>query len=399
MAVDDMAGYIDRPYDEIEGAFNAHLDVSLQPRGPELMYELVAQLGLAQGAVVLDLGCGNGRHSVELARRFGVVVHGVDPDEAALERARRALAEGDCTSRDLGELVDFIPGLAESVPLEDESTELVWCRDVLCLVSDLDRAYAECRRVLRPRGHAIVYQMFATDHLEAREAARLFAALDCVPESMDPKRTETAARSAGLRIDECVVLGTEWGEFFEEESGKAGRLLLHAGRLLRDPDRYIGRFGRRNSGPYKVLGRGNRIVDVQRANPFIGGPPWINEVKTGGPISFATADGGSTAVYQGMKDGGLIASQRVAGSTWWLLPNLACVSGATGNFSNFLQFDEHVNLIIFKCDRNADGDLYYEFESNAYPVDAQEVFPAPPFQFDNSCPGLPSFVPVSVSTR
>jgi hypothetical protein len=159
------------------------------------------------------------------------------------------------------------------------------------------------------------------------------------------------------------------------------------------------------SGPYKVLGSGNRLVDVQRANPFIGGLPWINEVKTGGPISFATADEGSTAVYQGMKDGGLIASKRVAGSTWWFLPNLACVSGATGNFSNFLQFDEHVNLVIFKCDGQANDSLYtedapysYEFESNAYPVDAQEVFPPPPFQFDNSCPGSPSFAPVPVST-
>jgi hypothetical protein len=51
---------------------------------------------------------------------------------------------------------------------------------------------------------------------------------------------------AGLLIDECIILGIEWGEFFEAQSGKAGRLLLHAGRLLRDPERYIDRFGQRN---------------------------------------------------------------------------------------------------------------------------------------------------------
>ena len=88
--------------------------------------------------------------------------------------------------------------------------------------------------------------MFATDRLEPRETAGICAALDCVPGSMEPGRTEAAIAAAGLRIDECIVLGTEWGEFIEEASGKAGRLLLRAGRLLRDPDRYSDRFGRRN---------------------------------------------------------------------------------------------------------------------------------------------------------
>jgi SAM-dependent methyltransferase len=152
----------------------------------------------------------------------------------------------NAVSADLGDLVRFDAGRAERIPLDDASVDLVWCRDVLCLVEDLDLAYAECQRVLRGGGHVVVYQMFATDRLEPREAAELYAALDCVPTSMVPRRTEAAIEAAGLRIDECIILGTEWGEFFEEQSGKAARLLLHAGRLLRDPDRYIEQFGRRN---------------------------------------------------------------------------------------------------------------------------------------------------------
>jgi hypothetical protein len=60
---------------------------------------------------------------------------------------------------------------------------------------------------------------------------------------MVPERTELAIKAAGFKVEDCIVLGRERGEFFEETSGKAGRLLLHAGRLLRDPDRYIDRFG------------------------------------------------------------------------------------------------------------------------------------------------------------
>jgi SAM-dependent methyltransferase len=174
------------------------------------------------------------------------VVDGVDPHTGALEKARRTLAEANATSPGLEELITFTEGTAESIPLDGESIDFVWCRDVLCLVSDLEHAYAECRRVLRPGGHVIVYQMFATDRLCEQEAVQLFSALDCVPASMDPLRTERAIRSAGLHIDDCMVLGTEWGEFFEEETGKAGRLLLHAGRLIRDPEKYIGRYGQRN---------------------------------------------------------------------------------------------------------------------------------------------------------
>jgi SAM-dependent methyltransferase len=232
-------------YDLVEEDFNHLLDESLEPRGPELLFDLAGALGLAPGATVLDLGCGEGRHSIELARRFGVVVHGVDPDPWSLDQARREL-DVNAVSPGLGDLVRFGAGSAEHIPLDDASVDLVWCRDVLCLVDDLDLAYAECRRVLRDRGHVIVYQMFATDRLEPREAAELYAALDCVPTSMEPRRTETAIEAAGLRIDECHILGTEWGEFFEEQSGKAGRLLLHAARLLRDPERYVERFGQRN---------------------------------------------------------------------------------------------------------------------------------------------------------
>ena len=110
-------------------------------------------------------------------------------------------------------------------------------------VADLDRAYAEFHRVLRGGGHALVYQPFATDRLEPREAEWLWRALGVVAASTDPARTEAAIAAAGVRVEERIDLGSEWGEWSEERSGAAGRKLLHAARLLRDPDRYRARFG------------------------------------------------------------------------------------------------------------------------------------------------------------
>ena len=63
-------------------------------RAPQQVEGVIALLGIEPGAVVLDLGCGPGRHSLELARR-GFKVTGVDRTASHLDRARAsAQAEG-----------------------------------------------------------------------------------------------------------------------------------------------------------------------------------------------------------------------------------------------------------------------------------------------------------------
>jgi ubiquinone/menaquinone biosynthesis C-methylase UbiE len=55
---------------------------------------LLKELGLEPGATILDVGCGTGRHSVELARR-GYVVTGLDLSDAMLaEAGKHAQAAG-----------------------------------------------------------------------------------------------------------------------------------------------------------------------------------------------------------------------------------------------------------------------------------------------------------------
>jgi hypothetical protein len=50
-------------FPQIEEEFSAALDASLSPRGPDMLFDLVADLGFAPGAVVLDVGCGEGSHA------------------------------------------------------------------------------------------------------------------------------------------------------------------------------------------------------------------------------------------------------------------------------------------------------------------------------------------------
>jgi len=226
-------------YDEfprLEHEFQEALEESLDPRGPDVLYEVVAALGLPRGGSAVDVGCGEGASTLALAELFGFDVLGVDPVPRNVELVRAAGARCEL-------------GRAEALPVADESVDLVWCRDVLTLVADLDRVFAEMHRVLRPDGRALVYLMLATDLLEPQEAIRFYSD-ELVPTSLDAEHVEAAMTDAGLSIDERIEIGSEWGERAEEETGKPGRRLLWAARLLREPDRYIERFGARN---YEIM--------------------------------------------------------------------------------------------------------------------------------------------------
>jgi len=230
-------------YPRIEAPFLEALDESLGPRGPEVLYEMVGRLGLQPGSAVADVGCGEGRHTVPLAERFGFDVVGVDIVARHLVLGNQALAAAAERDPSLRVRVRFALGDVEALPIVDAALDLVWFRDVLEHVEHLDRAFAEIRRVLRHGGHALVYSMFGGDGHPPDDVEWLWRTFANAPDALDPAAAEAAMAAAGLRIDERVVLGSEWGEFAEERAGAATRRLLHTARMLRARDRYVERFG------------------------------------------------------------------------------------------------------------------------------------------------------------
>ena len=106
-------------------------------------------------------------------------------------------------------------------------------------------AFAEFARALRPGGYVVAYQTVATDLLAADEADWLFDVMGVVPNSAEPAVIDEPSTCSGLESWRPSTWPSEWGEWSQEQSGHAGRALLHLARLLREPDRYRAEFGRR----------------------------------------------------------------------------------------------------------------------------------------------------------
>src|SRR5947207_8728123 len=107
-------------------------------RPPPHIVDFVHSVGEAERA--LDLGCGDGRLSAELA---ALKLFAADVSPLALERARMRLGAD-------AQLVETDPDAP--LPLEDSQFDLVLCAETLEHVRDVQLFLSEIRRVLRPGG-------------------------------------------------------------------------------------------------------------------------------------------------------------------------------------------------------------------------------------------------------
>lgn len=123
--------------------------------------EVSRALGDVRGLSVLDVGCGTGRHAIELAKA-GAHVTGVDFSNGMLEKAR---------AKPGAESVRFLhQDAASTLPFEPRSFDRVISCLVVDHVKDLAAFFSELHRVCRDDGSIVVSVMHPAMMLKGVQA-------------------------------------------------------------------------------------------------------------------------------------------------------------------------------------------------------------------------------------
>lgn len=123
-------------------------------RGRKATLEIGKALGVDAGAHLLDIGSGLGGPARALAKAHGCRVTGIDLTPAFCEAA--TVLSGWVG---LADRLAFRQGDATALPFPDASFDAAMTLHVAMNIAAKDRMYAEARRVLKPGGRFVAYDV------------------------------------------------------------------------------------------------------------------------------------------------------------------------------------------------------------------------------------------------
>ena len=123
------------------------IDAQLEPLG----LATIERAAVRVGERVLDVGCGCGQATLQLAERVGATgsVLGSDISEPMLARARERAGEAGL------ENVEFRQGDAQTEPFPESHFDLIFSRYGVMFFADSEAAFANLRVALRPGGRLV----------------------------------------------------------------------------------------------------------------------------------------------------------------------------------------------------------------------------------------------------
>lgn len=140
--------------------FSGHAELyrSARPQYPGALFAALAAVAPGRG-LAWDCGTGNGQAAVGLAEHFNRVI--------ATDGSAKQIAQAERHPK-----VEYRVATAEQCGLEDTSADLVLVAQALHWF-DLDRFYAEVRRVLRPDG-IVAASCYFSPHLDDQTVNKVF---------------------------------------------------------------------------------------------------------------------------------------------------------------------------------------------------------------------------------
>ena len=177
-----------------------------------------ALLALEPGQTVLDLGSGGGIDVLLSARRVGPTgkAYGVDMTDEMLALARENQRKAGATN------VEFLKGTIESIPLADNSVDVIISNCVINLSSDKDAVLREAFRVLKPGGRLAVSDVVVRGEVPADVRRSMELWVGCIAGALKDTDYISKLNAAGFKdveVEPWRIYNVEDARSFLTETG------------------------------------------------------------------------------------------------------------------------------------------------------------------------------------
>jgi SAM-dependent methyltransferase len=134
--------------------FEIHADLPREgPGRNEYTARAFKMLPRLESPRILDIGCGPGGPTMELARLSGGHVTGMDTHQPYLDRLSQKIKEAGLTNH-----VEAMNCSMFELPFSDESFDIIWAEGSIYLIG-FERGLREWRRFIKPNGFLVVHEM------------------------------------------------------------------------------------------------------------------------------------------------------------------------------------------------------------------------------------------------
>src|SRR6476646_6417452 len=149
---------------------------------------------LHAGETVLDLGSGGGMDVLLSARRVGPTgkAYGLDMTDDMLALARQNQKQSGI------ENVEFLKGEIESIPLPDNSVDVIISNCVINLSADKNKVLREALRVLKPGGRLAVSDVVTRGEMLPEIRQSVLAWVGCIAGALEENEYKAKLTAAGF---------------------------------------------------------------------------------------------------------------------------------------------------------------------------------------------------------